>query len=132
MCLCQSFEYRIMAPTKRNFYEVIKLNYILSKLFGFCQITINYEDISQSCRVTYNDFFILICWTMFYCFNTYNTHQYSIQNFSSKIYFVGIIICDKIVGITLICMLWTGFLNRGSMRGFFKKIMESDQMVCKD
>lgn len=114
----------------RNFYDVLKLNFILSSVFGYCQVTRNIADIIQS-KITLMDIIVLIFWSLYNCFESYYTHtfSYTAEIFSSRIYLVGIILLDKLSVISKMSLLWIGFINRGSIQKFLKKILQVDEMV---
>lgn len=115
-----------------NYYHVIKFNFIISKIFGVCQFTINFRDVTQTPKVTLIDITILSFWSVFYGFDGYfsSSLPYFTDTNTSIIFHIGNELLDKVALITQFGLIWFGFAYRGSIQELLKKIVQVDQMVC--
>ena len=115
-----------MASKTLNFYDLLKLNFVLSSVFGFSQYSINFADISEF-KVKLVDIIALISWSIYYCFEIYYNHTftYSTENFNSTIYLISIILSDRLTVIGKLILMWLGFLKRRSIQKFLKEIFAS-------
>lgn len=122
-----------MLRKRKNVYETIHLTYYLLKLFGFCQITINFKDFKdlKSIRTTYLDGFLTFFWSFLFgknfisCFLT----PYDMENYSSAIYLLGSTFSNTFSNFLQAWLPISNFYHRWKIVKIFQTILTVDEKV---
>lgn len=115
---------------RSNFYDVLSLNYKLSKVFGFCQLSRNVNGAFET-KTTRVDVFIILFWSIFYGYNCFNVYlkPNDQSKYSSTIYYIGISIVDMTSILIQISVIWLNFVHRKKTVKIVRNIQDVSQKV---